>query len=145
METELLISLHRHWVWADRMREMFEYYLKTEWPILPESVERDQPYMLSSIFTCMCLWYGLLYVTCEGIDEYSDTAVSTVAPEFDSVRNTLRRFRNAMFHVQPKYWSDKLMAVLEDEPIVDSIRNTHSKVGTWLEEHLESYAKQAEQ
>lgn len=56
METELLISLHRHWVWADRMREMFEYYLKTEWPILPESVERDQRYILSSIFTSMCFY-----------------------------------------------------------------------------------------
>ena len=37
------------------------------------------------------------------------------------------------------------MAVLEDESIVDAIRNTHSKVGAWLEEQLESYAKQAEQ
>lgn len=141
MDIEVLVSLHRHWVWADRMKELFEFYLKKEGLPAQESLAPDQPYMLSSMFTCMFLWYGLLYATCDGIEEVSAARMSDIAPTYDAAKKTLRRFRNAMFHVQPCYWTPKLMDVLKDGKIVEQIRATHVKVGQWLETQLKRYAE----
>jgi hypothetical protein len=145
MNIEILVSLHRHWVWADRMKELFEYYLKEEGLPPEESLKPDQPYMLSSMFSCMFLWYGLLYVTCDGIEKVGKTKMVDVSPAFNEVRKALYQFRNAMFHIQPQYWSPKLIDVFKDEKIVEGIRATHASVGTWLEEQLKPYAESTQQ
>lgn len=141
MNIEILVSLHRHWVWADRMKELFEYYLRKEGLPPEESLNPDQPYMLSSMFSCMFLWYALLYVTCDGVEKVGKAKMSDVSSAFNKVRKTLYQFRNAIFHVQSQYWSQKLMDVFKDEEIVDGIRATHVSVGTWLEEQLKPYTK----
>ncbi|MGC8495344.1 MAG: hypothetical protein ACP5SH_26825 [Syntrophobacteraceae bacterium] len=141
MNAEILVSLHRHWVWADRQKELFEYYLRTEGQPSPESLKPDKPYMLSSMFTCMFLWYGLLYVTCDGIEKVGKTKMAHVSPTFNQVKGTLYQFRNAMFHVQPQYWSPKLLNIFRDQQTVERIRATHVNVGTWLEEQLKPYTQ----
>lgn len=141
MNIEILVSLHRHWVWADRMKELFEFYLKKEGLPAEESLAPDQPYMLSGMFTCMFLWYGLLYVTCDGIEKVGEAKMSDIAPTYDAAKEKLHRFRNAMFHVQPRYWSPKLMDVLKDRKIIGQIRAIHVKVGQWLETQLKPYAE----
>lgn len=88
----------------------------------------------------MCLWYGLLYVTCDGIEEHAKIRVSTIAPEYAKISSTLRCFRNAMFHVQPGYWSGKLMRVIEDGDTPTAIRAIHTSVGAWLEKELKPIA-----
>jgi hypothetical protein len=144
MDIQLLLSLHRHWVWADRMKELFEFYLAEEWPIPEEHLGPTSPYWISSIFTCMCLWYGLLYVTCDGIEEHAGVKVTSIAPSYNKISFTLRRFRNAMFHVQASYWSDKLMNVIRDDKIPDDIREVHKLVGAWIEKKLLPYTKKTE-
>ena len=141
MNIEILVSLHRHWVWADRMKELFEYYLKEEGVPSKESLLSDQPYMVSSMFTCMCLWYGVLYVVCDGIEKIGRAEMSEIAPVFNKARKMLYGFRNAMFHAQPKYWSTELVSVLHNERIAETIRATHVAVGAWLEEQLKPYAE----
>lgn len=64
IEPELQASLLRYWAWAEHMRELFEYYLKTEWPIPQQPFEErldNGSIFATSIFTTMCLWYALLY------------------------------------------------------------------------------------
>ena len=141
MDIQLLVSLHRHWVWADRMKELFEFYLEKEWPIPDEDLKPDSPHLISSLFTCMCLWYGLLYATCDGIEAHAKVKVASIAPDYDKASAKLRRFRNAMFHVQPEYWSDKLMDVIGDGNLPDTIRAIHKQVGDWLEGQLRPVAE----
>ena len=144
MNTEMLLSLHRHWVWADRMKELFEFYLKKEGLPSPESLAPTQPYLLSSMFTCMSLWYGLLYVTCEGIENAQNVNICDIAPAYPKNKASLRRFRNAMCHVQPKYWTPKLFNILKDANVVDDIRSIHEQVGEWLKSQLRSHIKNTE-
>jgi hypothetical protein len=66
--------------------------------------------------------------------------MSNVSPAFIEIKKTLNQFRNAMFHVQPQYWSPKLLDIFKNEKIVERIRITHVSVGTWLEEQLKPYA-----
>lgn len=124
------------------MKELFEFYLAKEGLPSEDALAPDQPYLLSSMFTCMCLWYGLLFATCDGV-EAGKVSMESIAPEYGQVKDTLRRFRNAMFHVQPDYWSEKLMAVLRDESMADTIRQIHVQVETWLRENFEPFERQA--
>lgn len=134
MKPEQLFSILRHWTWADRQRELFEYYLRKDFPNITEDFTFDESFFVSSMATCMGLWYGLLYVTCEGIDDSGKVQVSSIAPEFDQkTSDLLRRFRNAMFHVQDEYWSPKLMDVLREPDTAEAIRAVHQKVGRWVE------------
>lgn len=137
MKRELLISLHRHWVWADRTKEMFEYYLNKEWPIPTESLNPTSPYFISSLFTCMCLWYALLYATCDGIEQEAKIMVVEIAPEYEYLGPKLPHFRNAMFHVQAHYWSPKLMSVITDKDMPAQIRKVHDQVGNWIKSQVE--------
>ena len=134
----LLSSIYRHWTWSDRQKELFEYYLQKDYPDISRNFEFDEAFFASSMVTCMCIWYGLLYVTCDGINSYLKKKVEDIAPEYIKIRKILYDFRNATFHVQPKYWSCKLMNVLKEEHTADIIRTVHKKVGVWLEEQLTS-------
>lgn len=67
MPGQLLASDSRHWTWADRIREFFDFNLRTDLPQLSEDFVDDPSVFTCNTFTSMCLWYGLLYVTCDGI------------------------------------------------------------------------------
>jgi hypothetical protein len=137
MDIQLLVSFHRQWIWADRMKEIFEFYLAEEWPIPEEDLGVRSPYWTSSIFTCMCLWCGLLYVTCDGIKEHAgEKVLLSIVPTYGKIRKKLRLFRNAMFHVQPSYWSSMLMDVVQDDKLPTDISEIHKSVGAWIEDQL---------
>lgn len=114
------------------MKELFEFYLAKEGLPNAENLRPNQPYLVSSMFTCMCLWYALLYATCEGIEEEGKLDIKTIAPKYDVARGVLRRFRNAMFHVQPEYWTNKITDILHDSELPTTIREIHQQLGDWL-------------
>lgn len=124
------------------MKELFEFYLAEEGLPNPDHIKPDQPYLFSSIFTCMCLWYSLLYATCEGIEQQGQIQLISIAPKYDQAQGILRRFRNAMFHVQPTYWSAKLTDVLYNSDIPTVIREIHSQIGEWLRIEFKPFEEQ---
>jgi hypothetical protein len=138
MDPLLLASLLRHWTWADRQKELFEFYLRKDFPSLSEDDIGSPEFFVSSMVTCMCLWYALLYATCDGIKEYAGVDVSTIAPAFAKSGEFLRHFRNATFHVQHEYLSEKLMDVLREPDMATAIRSIHDNVGEWLKCQVES-------
>lgn len=59
--------------------------------------------------------------------------MAEICPAYMEVSGTMRLFRNAVFHIQPEFWTPKLMDVLKDEPVVEKIRSVHHDVGTYLQ------------
>jgi hypothetical protein len=129
MKDALLLSTYRHWVWSDKMKELFELRLTAEGPL--ENITMANLF-LSCLGTCMCLWYSLLYATCEGLEEGGVDISYEFEMTYPEVRNKLRRFRNATFHVQDDLEPDKLMDILRCDEIVTTIRTLHQKVGEYL-------------
>jgi len=77
------------------MKELFEYYLSKEDP-LADFIMMEL--FLSSLGTCMCMWYSLLYVTCEGLQGSGKVDITgEIDPNYGKVRNKLKEFRNAAF------------------------------------------------
>lgn len=135
MNDKILLSIHRHWTWADRMKELFEYYLSKEGPLTDFTM---MDLFLSSLGTCMCMWYSLLYATCEGLQEKGKVNIAgEIDQNYDKVCCELRRFRNATFHVQPQLEPEKLMVVLKNPDIVPIIRTLHERVGAYLVQHIQ--------
>jgi len=141
MEFQVLLSIYRHWLWADRMRELFEHYLRCNLPPSVDQFTFDEAFFTTSMVTCMSLWYGLLFAACDGLEKASGLSVSEISSEYARVRELLRRFRNAVFHVQPDYWSEKLMAVLREEQLATAIRAVHRSVGAWLETQVKQQSE----
>lgn len=126
MNKGLLVSIHRHWLWADRMQRTFFASLN---PNLKEEDAKD--IFISNWGMCMCLWYGLLFAVCEGLRE-GKFAVPTVQAEIDGIYEDLKLFRHAVFHVQKKYWSPKLFRIMQDKTSAFTIKLIHDEIGNWL-------------
>ena len=80
----------------------------------------------------MVLWYALLYATCEGIqqlykqDYYGNVVnIYNISHDYKDFENDLRRFRNATFHVQEEYYSEKFMNILKVAEYATTIRKVH--------------------
>jgi len=134
MKDALLLSIYRHWVWSDRMKELFEWYLAEEGPL--EDIKMAGLF-LSSLGTCMCLWYSLLYATCEGLEAGKVDIPQEIDMTYPKFREKLHRFRNATFHVQKNLEPHKLMDILMSEETVPAIRTLHQKVGEYLVREIE--------
>src|SRR6266446_2567992 len=125
---ELLFSIHRHWIWADRLRQEYYERLKAN----PPTKDLDLvEWFLNADGMYMCLWYGLLFTVCEGLREGGFT-VPNAQPEINAIYDSLRLFRNAIFHVQSEYWSLKLLQITRDPNSAAKIKKAHQTIGGWL-------------
>jgi hypothetical protein len=112
------------------MKELFECYLRIEG--VPQDFEMWELFQ-SSMGTCLCIWYALLFATCEGVENDGKVSICTsIDPNYAKVREQLRRFRNATFHVHADVEPKKLMAVFLEKGIVPKIRGLHQRVGEYL-------------
>jgi len=104
---EGLLSLHRYFIWSDRMRVHFEDILKRK-DQLNENIFRIETNLY------MSYWYGGLYVVIEGYKELglSDAKIDNLlnSPNVD----LLKRYRNGVFHFQKKYNDDRFMRFITD-------------------------------
>lgn len=137
--TELIVTLWRHWVWADNLRQQFFSFYDNE--IHHHSIENVRDFVelsMSNTVTNLFISYGLLYVVCDGIESELSIRVNEIAPSFENARERLRRFRNAVFHVQPEFWSPKLLEIFNDPNMADEIALIHQQVGDWLKIQMKS-------
>src|SRR5262249_35120040 len=98
---EDLLLLHRHWMWANYEREVFEH-------LLGESSEEDLLKMgvaglTTKQFGFMFIWYGLLWAVIEAcIDPKEGRNIDlrgAFKADVDKLAPTLRVCRNAILHV----------------------------------------------
>lgn len=127
---EPLLSLHRYWIWANRMREHF-YSLVPKVagnPVpdrfSPDAIEAD---------LYMSFWYGELYVVIEGWRELrlSDPAIDALltSPNVD----LLRLYRNGVFHFQRDYFDERFQGFIRDgENAVSWVRKLNEAFGAYF-------------
>jgi len=118
----LLFSLHKYFIWADRMRRHYYDAIKIKTKSGPEI--DDNLYM--------SYWYGAMYVVIEG---YKESNISD--PDIDELLKSsyvdlLRKFRNGVFHYQSQYFDESryLPFIMEGQ-----------KSAQWIQELREAFSK----
>lgn len=93
---EKLLAWFRYLFWADINYKRFEQLLEAS--VKPE----EMPTNLFIAFSSQ--WYGTLYVVVEGWEELKleDKIISKLLNEHQNLKDLLRRYRNGIFHYQPK-------------------------------------------
>jgi hypothetical protein len=127
---QVLHTLHRYFIWANRMRIHF-YELVPKIASNPnpdrftdEAIEADM---------YMSLWYGELYVVVEGFQELglSDPGIDALfaSPNLD----LLRRYRNGVFHFQKEYFDERFIKFIRDgENAASWVSDLTQALGTYL-------------
>jgi len=127
MNQELLMSIRRHWTWANWIKKQLAKEL--------EAFEIDkfelEHWFINPPGVYMSVWYGLLFAVCEGLKD-GGSAVPEAQKEIDELYESLHLFRNATFHVQRRYWSNKLLGIMKNKGSATKIHHIHEAIGKWL-------------
>src|SRR4051794_24087431 len=94
-----LLSLHRYWIYASKLRQLFLKSLSNaKLGKLKESELTELIFTDHIIY--MSYWCSALYVVIEGYEDLSmhDDQIDKML--LDSRKDLLRRFRNGLFHYQ---------------------------------------------
>jgi hypothetical protein len=134
-EMTTLLTLHRYWMWGNRMREHFDRALSD-----PKNIaagKNDVLKMGLSFFAddpgiFMSYWYGGLYVVIEGWRE-----LGLHDPDIDRLiesPNTelLRRYRNGAFHFQKDYFDERFLHFMAEQGTVAWVRELNSTFGRYF-------------
>jgi hypothetical protein len=113
MTSEELLSLHRYYIWANRMREHFDQVIRRRGQTGLESILGDGT-MDTEIMMYMSLWYGGLYVVVEGWQKLglSDPEIDPLLSSPNTAK--LRIYRHGTFHYQKNYWSETFLKFMRD-------------------------------
>ncbi|MFC4273072.1 hypothetical protein GQF03_07770 [Sneathiella chungangensis] len=144
-----LFKLHQHWLIADSVKEALRAYQNSS-----SSLTVDLPEKLlslgrtHSVFDVQKVFYALVYVVVEEYQalNYRDAQIDALLAERDKVE-TLKRFRNAIFHVQKPLISPKELDFLEADNDGSWIKNLHYAMNSFfvdrldLMEFIEKYQK----
>jgi hypothetical protein len=111
-----ILTLHRYFIWADRMRVHFDQILKL-------GKEKHANYQFDTLLY-MSYWYAGMYVVIEGWNELGLTD-----PRIDKLINSknvdlLRIYRNGVFHFRKKYYDENrlLPFIVDGENPVEWVR-----------------------
>ena len=131
--------LHRHWMWANQVREAFD-------ASLPHSEQMDDAatgMLASRGFGFMFVWYGMLWAVIEAcLDKKEGREIvlrGRLLADIRTMENTLRRFRNAVFHV-PKngeYVDERLLELVAQPDSARALRRIHAGFGRLFLEELQ--------
>ena len=132
---EMLLALHRYYIWANRLREHFDSAASppTE-SACPEAVFIDDRGLFLSH------WYAALFVVVEGWQE-----VQLSDPEIDMILSSpnvhlLRRFRNGVFHYQRNYSDPRFLDLVLAHGVVPWVRQLNLAFGRYFLQKLASSA-----
>jgi hypothetical protein len=129
-----LLSLHRYWLYSDRLRVLFRGALD-DWPGDAEQPPGPAEAVLMlhtdpGIF--MAYWHASLYVVIEGYRALGlhDPAIDILlqSPNVDH----LRLFRNGTFHYQREPIPHKLVGIMSSQDAVTWLRQLHTRMGQFL-------------
>lgn len=120
-----LLSLHRYFIWANRLRTHFDAELKKRHQSSDEVTTEE--------FMYMSLWYASLYVVCEGWKELclSDPIIDDLLKSENL--NLLRLYRNASYHFKKNYYDKKFMSfITEGQNTVKWVRTLNHEFGRFF-------------
>lgn len=129
--TEEEYTLHRYYIWADRMRLHFDQELHKR------NTASDQFELSIEEFMYISLWYAQLYTVIEGWKTLGlqDDAVDILLLQTDHV-DLLRRYRNGVDHFQKDYFSTKFTNFVAMTGSALWIRRLHTAIGNYFLQRL---------
>jgi hypothetical protein len=124
---QTLFAIHRHWIWAERIRVEYFERLQANPPKTSDMLE----WFLTGEAMYECLWFGLLFVVCEGLKD-AGLRVPKAQSDINTIYKDLGHFRNALFHIQGDYFSPKWFDVWDNHATRIKIGKVHKQIGEWL-------------
>jgi hypothetical protein len=129
-----LYTLHRYYIWANRMRTLFDTALSK---FVREEGQIDEDAKMTKFLAgdpglFMSYWYSSLYVVVEGYrkldvhDKVIDSLISSPNTEL------LRRYRNGAFHFQRRYYSDRLEGFISEQSSASWVRDLNREFGRFF-------------
>ena len=134
MNDEAFTTLHRHWVWCQVIKENYDRELHFRRGEIGLTSERWE--LLATRYGAFkSLWYGLLFSILETLEK-NKVVIGGIEEEISSVYKPLKRYRHAVFHPQPKYWSEKLFEISKDKNSAKKILKVHEALRGYFCEEL---------
>lgn len=122
-----LVTLHRYFIWADRMRWHFDQALRAV-AGSREAYERSR----LDIELYLSLWYAHLYVVVEGWRRLGlrDEAVDRLLTSSNLA--LLRKYRHGVCHFQEAYWDERLLGFIGEPSSAVWVRTLNAAIGDYL-------------
>jgi len=121
-------TLHRYYIWANRMRVHFDEVLQQR---MAAKIEKGRMEVESMLY--MSYWYAGLYVVIEGWKalKLSDQVIDRLLHSGNVA--LLKRYRNGTFHFQKTYYDARFIELIEKgQNVVEWIRTLNSELGRWF-------------
>lgn len=132
VDVNQVLLLHRHWVWANLQRRRFYELL----PAAPSPAD-EETFLTSEAFCSMYLWYALLWSVIEGFQTRDIQLRGAFFDDIEGMSDTLRRCRNAVFHIPDKEsWDPRLYELMQIPDSVARIRRISTGFGRLFLEHM---------
>jgi len=122
--TQGLVSLHRYYIWANKMRTHFDEIISNGYPTAGAEIE-------ATLY--MSYWYGGLYVVIEGWQQLglSDRSIDELL--CSSNVKLLKRYRHGVFHFQKNYFDERFVEFMRDgKDAVSWVRNLNLEFGRYF-------------
>lgn len=138
------MSLHRYWIYSNRMREYFEAAL-TESPQnftnLAKETDPVKATVAAATFAIgsgifMSYWYGSLYVVIEGWRQLQLTDPKIDLLLLSSNVRFLKKYRDGVFHFQRNYFDDRFLGFIKAGHSVEWVRTIHSELGEYFRREI---------
>ncbi|MDO8526476.1 MAG: hypothetical protein Q7T03_02175 [Deltaproteobacteria bacterium] len=126
---DFILTLHRYFIWANRMRTHFDDCLKEK----NESKEKNG----FERIMYMSLWYAGLYVVCEGWAKLNLTDKSIDDLLKSKNLKLLKIYRHGVYHFQKEYYGkcfDRLIS--EGDDVVRWVRSLNQAFGKYFLEWI---------
>lgn len=127
-------SIYRQWIWADLLRNHFHKTLpkKTQ---LKNQIFSNDDFTLEPFWIFLSLWYSILFSVLEVLKN-NKIKIKDINKEINFIYPILKRYRNAVFHIQKKYWNDKWRDLILQDKTADIIIKVHKRIGEFLLNNL---------
>lgn len=124
-----LITLHRYFIWANKMREEFDELIRERG--VPDAVGDGIEHMMY-----MSYWYAGTYVVVEGYEELdlSNERIDSLLQS--DMLDRLRRFRNGVYHFQPDYFDARQQELLTEKDSTPWLRELTAEFGRFFLQRL---------
>jgi hypothetical protein len=134
------VTLHRYFIWANRMRTHFDEILGTldhvaGFEEFQKALDESATFIESILY--MSYWYGGLYVVIEGWKELSLS--DSIIDELLKSPNVelLRRYRNGVFHFQRNYNDERFEQFMNQGiDAVKWVRSLNEQFGRYFLEQM---------
>jgi hypothetical protein len=127
---EELASLHRYYIWANRLRIAFDEAARREYESGGAESSNDMLVRDSMVF--LSHWYAALFVVIEGWGRLSlsDSKVGTLLSSPNVT--LLKEFRHGVSHFEPTYFSSRFIDFFKAKDIVPWVRELNLAFGAYF-------------